>query len=157
MARQSEAPGAGAAGVALGALTTLVASVVALYVVRIYLSLLTSFGGGDAADPSWVDRLLRLGPPAVVVALVFGMVFGFARASGRGSVHSGVVTPALPSVPIAVLAVVIVRDSAVVLPVLLWLALWTAATALGARAGQRAAVTRRRRAARSRDAAGSTP
>ena len=83
MARQSEAPGA--AGVALGALTTLVASVVALYVVRIYLSLLTSFGGGDAADPSWVDRLLRLGPPAVVVALVFGMVFGFARASGRGS------------------------------------------------------------------------
>jgi hypothetical protein len=144
-------------GVALGTLVTLVMSVVVLYAVTIYLSLLTSFGGGDAADPSWVDWLLRLGPPAVVVALVFGVVFAFARASGRGSVRSWVVTTALLSVPIAVLAVAMVRDPAVILPVLLWLALWTVASAFGARAGLRAAATRRTRAARSPDAAGSTP
>lgn len=144
-------------GVALGTLVTLVVSVVALYVVTIYLSLLTSFGGGDADDPSWVDWLLRLGPPAMVVALVFGVVFAFARGSGRGSVRSWIVTTAVLSVPIALLAVVIVRDPAVILPVLAWLALWTAASAFGARAGLRAAATRRTPVARSPDAAGSTP
>jgi hypothetical protein len=118
-------------GVALSAVLTLVVAVVILYLVIIYLSLLTSFGGPDDFQASLVDWVMRLGPSVAV----FGVVFTFARRTGQGTVLSWVVTTGVLSVPIALLAVMVVPRPAVILPLLVSVALWTVATALGARAG----------------------